>query len=263
MTTVKQIFDLIQQKALFEIQMSFDNAGFLVGRSNTKVSSVLVALDITEAVIYEAIELGAKLIVAHHPVIWGGAKSVTDMDPTGKKLLLMIENGIAAVCAHTNLDSVEDGVNDALADKLGLTNVMHLHQDGEDALGRPYGIGRTGFVQRQSLIAFVSHVKETLGSNGVRYVDAGKPVQNVAVGGGSCGNMLGDALKMGCDTFVTADVKYDTFLDAKALGINLVDAGHFPTENVICPSIQKWIQDAFPELDVMISEKHKEVYSCL
>ena len=263
MTSVYEVYNFIQKKAPFELQMSFDNAGFLVGRSERLVNRILVALDITEPVIEEAINCGAQLIVAHHPVIWGGAKEVTDKTPMGRKLLLMIEHGIAAICAHTNLDAVEDGVNDALALKLGMADIGQLHQDGVDEEGRPYGIGRVGTVPTQSLYDFALTVKQLLGSNGIRLVDGGHPVHTVAVGGGSCSNMLHDALAQGCDTFVTADVKYDGFLDAKALGINLIDAGHYPTENVVCPVLQTWLQDAFPEVDVIISKCHKEVFSYL
>ena len=106
-------------------------------------------------------------------------------------------------------------------------------------------------------------MKARLGSASVRFVDSGCPVNKVAVGGGSCGSMLAEVAAAGCDTFVTADVKYDGFLDAKALGINLIDAGHYPTENVVCPVLRSWLQEAFPEVDVMISKCHKEVFSYL
>lgn len=263
MVSVNEVYQLIQRRAPFELQMDFDNAGFLVGRSERMVNRVLIALDITETVIEEAICYGAQLIVAHHPVIWGGAKTVTDQTPTGRKLLLMAEHGIAAICAHTNLDAIEDGVNDALAHKLGLADIGQLHQDGVDDQGRPYGIGRIGTVPSQSLFDFALTVKQLLDANGVRLVDGGKPVHTVAVGGGSCGSMLQDAIAQGCDTFVTSDVKYDVFLDAKALGINLIDAGHYPTENVVCSVLQRWLQEAFPDVDVLISKNHKEVFSYL
>ena len=263
MAVVKDIYRAIDRWAPFNTQMDFDNSGFLVGRSERLINRILVALDITEPVIEEAINCGAQLIVAHHPVIWGGAKSVTDQSTTGRKILLMAEHGIAAICAHTNLDAVEDGVNDALARKLGLTDIGQLHQDGVDDQGRPYGIGRIGTVPTQSLYDFALSVKQLLGSNGIRLVDGGKSVHTVAVGGGSCSNMLRDVIAQGCDTFVTSDVKYDGFLDAKALGINLIDAGHYPTENVVCPVLQSWLQEAFPEVDVMMSRCHKEVFSYL
>lgn len=263
MTKVQTVFDFLQEKAPFDFQLGFDNAGFLVGRGDAPVSRILVSLDITEPVIQEAIELGTELIVSHHPVIWGGAKTITDQTPTGRKLLAMVENHIAGICAHTNLDAVADGVNDALACCLGLEGITQLKQDGVDGQGRPYGIGRVGTVQEQPLYDFALFVKETLGSNGIRLVDGGKPVRKVAVGGGSCSDMMGDALALGCDTFVTADVKYDGFLDAKAQGLNLIDAGHFPTENVVCPVLKDWLTARFPEIEVTISKVHREVFSYL
>lgn len=263
MNTVQQIYEVIQKKAPFQYQLGFDNAGFLVGRRNAPVDRVLIALDITREVVDEAVELGAQLIVSHHPVIWEGVKQLTDVTPGGDLLLTMAEHGIAAICAHTNLDAVAEGVNDALACKLGLTQVEQLSQDGVDEQGNPYGIGRVGQVDTQSVETFAALVKERLGAACVRVVDSGKPVHRVAVGGGSCGSMLGDVVAAGCDTFVTADVKYDVFLAAKAQGLNLLDAGHYPTENVVCPVLEGWLKAAFPDLRVEISRRHQEVYHCV
>ena len=123
MTTVQSIFDMLQEKAPFELQLGFDNAGFLVGHHDAPVERVLVALDITEQVAAEAKALGCQLIVSHHPVIWGGAKTITDQTVMGRKLLALVENNLAAICAHTNLDAVADGVNDALARRLGLADI--------------------------------------------------------------------------------------------------------------------------------------------
>lgn len=109
--------------------------------------------------------------------------------------------------------------------------------------------------------AFAAFVKQQLGANGVRYVDARRPVRRVAVGGGACADLLSDALALGCDTFVTADVKYNGFLDAKALGINLIDAGHYPTEQVVVPVLAKWLSDAFPKVEVFATDRHKEAFS--
>ncbi len=263
MTTVQNIFDMLQEKAPFELQLGFDNAGFLVGHHDAPVERVLVALDITEQVAAEAKALGCQLIVSHHPVIWGGAKTITDQTVMGRKLLALVENNLAAICAHTNLDAVADGVNDALARRLGLSDIGQLKQDGVDGQGRSYGIGRVGVVREQSLQNFALFVKQKLGANGVRLVDGGKPVHKVAVGGGACADMMIDAMDHGCDTFVTSDVKYDGFLDAKAVGMNLIDAGHYPTENVVCPVLRDWLRAAFPELSVSISEVHHEVFTYL
>lgn len=261
--TVSQIYDWMDEKAPFRYQLGFDNAGFLVGHHGAQVDRVLVALDITKSVAEEAVELGAQLIVSHHPVIWNGVKQLTDVTPGGDLLLYMAEHGLAAICAHTNLDAVAEGVNDALAHALGLTDVDQLHQDGEDAQGRPYGIGRVGLVPTQSVDTFAELVKRRLNAACVRVVDSGKSVHKVAVGGGSCGSMLADALACGCDTFVTADVKYDVFLEAKSYGLNLLDAGHYPTENVVCPVVAEWLQNAFPDVKVMVSQRHREIYHCV
>ena len=224
MATVREIYQYLDGLAPFSLQMEFDNAGFLVGRGERAVSKILVSLDITEEVAEEAAELGAELIVSHHPVIFRPAKSVTDGDPDGRVLLALAEHRIAAICAHTNLDAVAGGVNDALAQKLGLVQIEQLHQDGVDGSGRPYGIGR------------------------------------VAVGGGACADLLRDALALGCDTFVTADVKYNGFLDAKALGVNLIDAGHYPTEQVVCPVLAKWLAAGFPQVEILSTSRHKEAF---
>lgn len=265
MATVKEIYRYLDGLAPFHLQMDFDNAGFLVGRGDRQVTTILVALDITEAVVAEAAELGAELIVAHHPVIFHPLRSLTDNSPDGRIILTMAEHGIAAICAHTNLDAVAGGVNDMLAQRLGLSGIEQLKQDGVDPAGRPYGIGRVGSASGTPMYApaFASFVKEMLGANGVRYVDARRPVRRVAVGGGACADMMVDAIALGCDTFVTSDVKYNGFLDAGALGINLIDAGHFPTENVICPVLVKWLESELPKAKISISQRHKEVFSYL
>lgn len=263
MATVREIYDYLDNLAPFSMQLGFDNAGFLVGHHETTVTKILVTLDITEEVVAEAREVGAELIVAHHPIIFSPIKSVTDNDPTGRILLGLVEGGISAICAHTNLDAVAGGVNDALALKLGLVDIEQLQPMGVDDSGRPYGIGRIGksLDAPQNTADFAAFVKEALGSNGVRFVDGGKPVSRVAVGGGACGDMVTDALALGCDTFVTSDVKYNGFLDAQALGINLIDAGHYPTEQVVCPVLCQWLADGFSCLEILQTKCHKEVFS--
>jgi len=104
---------------------------------------------------------------------------------------------------------------------------------------------------------FMTTIKSALDGNGLRYHDAGRPVSRVAVCGGSGGNYLELAAQMGCDTYVTSDVKYDTFLDAKSMGINIIDADHFCTENVVIPVLEGWLKKEFPEIEIIIS-KHKQ-----
>lgn len=266
MATIKDIYQYIDSFAPFETQMDFDNAGLLVGRELRNVDKVLVSLDITTPVIQEALSMGAQLIVAHHPVIFHPLKSVSDANVTGEKVLLLAENRIGAICAHTNLDAAQGGVNELLAKRLGLADLTHLHPDGRDREGRTYGIGRVGTLNTSAPLdakTFAEKVKRDLNASGVRYMDAGKPVCRVAVGGGSCGSMLHDAAAAGCDTFVTADVKYDVFLEAMELGINLLDAGHFATEDIVIQPLADMLQAAFPQIFVTKSTTHKEVFASI
>ena len=264
MATVKDVYCYLDLKAPFYSQLGFDNSGFLVGRADKEIRRILVALDITEEVVSEAAELQADLIVSHHPVIWEAPKSVTDESILGRKLLGLIENDIAAICAHTNLDAAIGGVNDCLASALGLYDTQLLKAYGSYNDGTLFGIEQIGILAGEpcALVEFAAVVKEKLGSNGVRYVDSGRPVHKVAVGGGSCSSSIKDVAAAGCDTFVTADVKYDGFLDAKALGLNLIDAGHYPTENLVCPVLLDWLKTGFPNVEVLLS-KHKEVFNYL
>lgn len=262
--TVKEIYRFLDEKAPFSWQEDYDNAGFLVGRQDAEVKRILVALDITEETIQEAAEANAELIVSHHPVIWGSIQSVTDESSTGRKLLLLIEHGLAAICAHTNLDAAEGGVNSELARLLGVNHPVPLQTAGTDVQGRPYGIGRVGEIEEaMSMAAFVSRTKKALKLDGIRVMDAGRPVHKVAVGGGACGDLLSDAIAMGCDTFLTADLKHHLYLEARQAGINLLDAGHFSTEAVVCPVLVQWLRERFPALTVEASSRQKEPFQSL
>lgn len=264
MAAVRDIYQTLDRFAPFRTQMGFDNAGLLVGDERAEVTRVLVSLDITLPVIREAAELGAQLIVSHHPVIFDPVKSIVAGDPTGDKLIALIQNNISAICAHTNLDVAVGGVNDALAGALELKDIEVFLPDGLDGQGRPYGLGRIGVLEEaRALPEFAGTVKRKLGANGVRFVDSGRPVRRVAVGGGACGSCLRDAWSKGCDVLVTSDVKYDVFLESQALRMSLIDAGHFPTENVVLPVLCETIHTAYPDLDVRVSRVHREVFSCL
>ena len=145
-----------------------------------------------------------------------------------------------------------------LAETLGLADVSVLDPIGQDAQGRPYGLIRTGMVQAQSLAAFAAFVRLALGCPGLRFADAGRPVRRVAVGGGSCGGAIDEVLAAGCDTFVTADLKYNHFEEAKYRGLNLLDAGHFETENPVCAVLERILREALPELTVLRAQDHKD-----
>jgi len=259
MATVADILKHIESIAPPSMAESWDNVGLLCGRKEKEVRKILVALDPFRNVIAEAIEEKADLIVTHHPLIFRDAVTALNEDTeTGRCLLTLVEHGIAAINAHTNLDLAPGGVNDVLAAVLGLENIEIISPMGTDSEGRPYGLLRCGTVKEQPLETFLAAVKASLHCDGLRYVDAGKSVRKVAVGGGSCADEMFEALAAGCDTFVTSDVKYNRFRTAYENGLNLIDAGHFHTENPVMPLLAEKIQAAFPEVTVKFSEKHTD-----
>ena len=264
MVTVRDIYDEIDRIAPFYSQMDFDNSGLLVGEPEQAVARILVALDITESIAWEAAERNCQLIVSHHPVIFNPVKQLTTENPTGRILISLVRNRISAICCHTNVDMAEGGVNDCLAEAVGLEHIELLAQEGNYHDGAPYGIGRVGTLKNGpcSLQEFLMTVDQSLRPNDIRFVDAGRTVCRVAVGGGSCGEYMDQAIAMGCDTFLTSDLKYHGFLDGKDKGINLIDAGHYPTENPVCTRMANWIRDAFPEAEVLMTQVHSEVFDC-
>lgn len=247
------VYDFLCTLAPLELQMSFDNSGFLVGDKNAEVHNVLLALDVTDAVIDEAIENNCELIVSHHPVIWEQLKSVTVEQLTSGKLIKLIKNDISVISMHTNLDIADGGVNDVLIALLGAECDGKL--DGDNC-------GRTGVLSDEmELEDFLIFCRNRLNSKGLRYVDGGKKVKRLAVMGGAGADAMADAAAKGCDTYITADIKYHQFLEAKELGLNLIDADHFCTENPVIPVLAEKIIAAYPELGVKVSSVHSQVIS--
>ena len=258
MTTVSDILNLVETLAPRSMKMDWDNVGLLCGSRATPVTKVLVALDPFEHVCIEAAQWGAEVIVTHHPLIFRPLPSITDETSIGRGIRTLIKHDISAINAHTNLDQAPGGVNDVLAKKLAMVNVQVVNPCGTDEGGNEWGLLRMGEVPEQPLDAFLNRVKTLLGCEGLRYVDGGKPVRKVAVGGGACGDGWREALDAGCDTFVTSDIKYNQFWDAHDFGLNLIDAGHFHTENPAVDLLAKKIAAAFPDVEVKISESHRD-----
>ena len=251
MNTVRNIEQSLYAWAPRALAESWDNVGLLVGDPEAVVDTVLVALDITPQVVAEAVEKNCQLIVAHHPVMncaWHQVQTVRTDDRQGRVLTELIRHSVAAICMHTNLDAAEGGVNDCLAQKLGLSGTIPLNEQK---------IGRIGTLSCEiPLEQFLHDVVKSLSCRGLRYRDGGRPVHRVAVGGGACGEYIPHALAQGCDTFVTSDLRYNDFLDTR--GLNLIDAGHFPTEDVVCPEVVHRLQKAFPAICVSKSAVHRD-----
>jgi len=258
MSTVNDIYEFLKTFAPPEMAMDTDNIGFLVGTGDTVVHKILVCLDITNDVVTEALETGAELIVAHHPLFFS-LTSVTDADITGNKVVRLLSGGISAICMHTNLDAARGGVNDALAAAVGIADHNReadlLSGTIHTAAGEVVSLGRVGYIKEACLMPeYLKKLKKALNTNGLRYHDAGRPVHKVAISSGSGGSEWDNAIKSNCDTFITADIKYHLFLDAKERGINIIDGGHFCTENPVSNVLAEKLGPAFPGVSVFISK---------
>lgn len=251
MTKVQDIFQTLCHQAPLELQMDFDNSGFLLGHAEEAVTKALLALDVTDDVIEEAIREGVQLIVSHHPLIFHPLRTVTDRTPEGRRVLRLIENRIAVISMHTNLDIADGGVNDVLMAALGIQTEASLDEDG---------CGRVGVLDAKlTMQEFLPRVKDALHCVGVRYVDAGKKVYRVAVMGGSGADSIDRAAALGCDTYVTADIKYHQFQKALDLGLNLIDADHFSTEDPVIPALAGILAGKHPEVQFLISAVHHPI----
>lgn len=249
MTTIQDVFEELCRIAPLELQMDFDNAGFQLGHGDREVRRVLLSLDVTDDVAAEAGALGAKLIISHHPLIFTPLKSVCDTDAVQRRALYLIENGIGLISMHTNLDIAEGGVNDVLIRRLGAEPEEALDADG---------CGRIGTLpEPMPLELFLARCKEELGADGLRFCPGGRQVSKIAVMGGAGAGSLEEAAARGCDAFVTADVKYHQFQRAAELGLTLIDADHFYTENPIIPELARRLSARFPDVTFLVSERHR------
>lgn len=257
MTTVGDILHYIETIAPPYMKESWDRVGLNCGHMDATVTKILVALDPFKEACLEAKELGAQLLVTHHALIWEQG-FITDQTEQGRNTLFLIENHIAHINAHTNLDCAPGGVNDVLAQTLGLQNITIPYPVGKNEKEEEYGLLRMGTIQKQPMEQFLGHIKNMLGCPGLKYISSGKPVQKVCVGGGGCGGELKAVAKAGCDTFITSDLRYNMFRDAYDLGINLIDAGHFYTENPVCTVLVENLKAAFPNIEVILSKNHAD-----
>lgn len=247
--TVQEILRELTAFAPPELACSWDNVGLLVD-AGRPVTKVLTALDITADVVREAAAEGCELIVSHHPVIFDPMKRITAEDVPA----MLLQNGISGICMHTNLDATSGGVNDTLADLLGISR--------EDRRNFADNCGRIGTVQQTTVAAIAGFCARTLHS-GVKYVDSGKPVTCLAEVSGGGGSYLQEAIDEGADCLVTGEAAHHIALLAKQKGVALVVAGHWGTEQGIADVLAARLHTAFPQLQVRHGAADVDPYTYL
>lgn len=260
MSEITELFNGFAPEYLAE---SWDNPGLLVGEENAEIKKILVALDATDEVVSEAVEMGADLIVTHHPMIFGSLKKINDSTNLGKKIIKLIRNNICVFAMHTNLDIAFGGVNDELAKILGLKNIGVL---AESCMQNdvPNGLGRYGDIEETTLGEFAEKVKEKLGLDGIRIVgEKDRIIKKAGLCTGSGMEFMADAVKKQCDVYITSDIKYHDSQKALEDGIALIDATHYGSENIIVPVIKKFLNEKAPSAKVFESRVNGQVFKTL
>lgn len=266
-TTIGDVVAFLDATFRPELQEEYDNAGFLLGDSKAAYTGTLVALDLTPAVIDEAIEQKLNLIVTHHPFIFRGVKRLTDRSETGRMVLKLIQQGIGIYAAHTNLDNLPWGVNGILAEKLGLQKchilkgVQGSARECEGVEDNSIGAGMVGELPRSiEADKFLLKVKELTGQPSIRTSkhDPKRKVKLVALCGGAGAEFIPDAIAAKADLYLTADLKYHDFQRSEGR-IILADAGHYETEQFAKEIIFRTISEKFCNFACRISERQESI----
>ena len=249
---IRQLIGALEEFAPLALQDSYDNAGLQIGLAeDADVSGALLCLDVTEDVLDEAIRKGCNLVVSHHPLLFRPLKSVSGRDYIERCVVKAIKNDITVYAAHTNLDSARGGVNDMIAEKLGLQRVQWLTpKDGYDAGEGVYGVLPEP-MEREDFLAWVKGLFKV---DALRYNSwPGKTVQKVAVCGGAGNFLIPVAVKRGCDAFLTGEVGYHRFFGHED-ELLLLELGHFESEQFTVEVLRDVIRKVAPGLPVFQTE---------
>lgn len=226
------------------LRCEWDNDGLMCEPDpDREVHRVLFTLDVTDRAIEYAAEIGADVIISHHPMLFRPIKSISGASLGGHKVIELIRQNIAVFSFHTRLDRVKGGVNDLLARLLGLTD-LEVFGDEETP-----DIGRIGNVEETTVADFAARVKNVLGTPAMQTVDLGKKVRRVAVVGGDGKDFIPDAKAAGVDLFLTGTLSYNSMVDGADMGLQLIEAGHFYTENPVLERLAEWVSELCPKVD--------------
>ena len=268
MLSCQVVMNALERIAPRHLAEDWDNTGLLVGSYAQKVERILVALDVDDIVVAEAIECSADMIVAHHPAIFRGMKQLRTDLPLGRRLAALLTHGIAVAAAHTNLDITRGGVNDVLAARLGLEKLSTFITTTQ-ADGSAESLGRIGTLPAPVAIDDFAHsVRERLGVSHVRLVRAAdRPVRRVAVVGGAGAEFIDTAVRRGADVYLTGDVKYHEAQRAAEQGMHLIDAGHFGTERPVLPVLADLLRAELAAehgtVEILVTEKQCDVFDVI
>ena len=239
--TVKDVYDYLNIIAPFDTAEEWDNCGLLIGSYKKEVKKIYIALDVTDAVLEDAIDFGADLVITHHPMIFNPVSQVLEDSLVYKA----VKSGMSFIASHTCLDKAEGGVNTCLANAVGIKNLKTSENDE---------FLKFGEIEPCSAEAFAKKTKAALGGV-VSFTDSGKTINTVALCSGSGGDLVAKAKRIGADAFLTGEAKHHEYLLSKELGISMLVAGHFETEKIICEYLYNSLKENFGDgIEIKVSD---------
>ena len=229
--TARDVAAIVEAWAPLSIQETWDNSGFCVGSPQTDVTGVMLALDVTLAVVEEALAVGANMIVSHHPLIFHGLKQICGEDTVSRVVTEAIKNDIVIYSVHTNADKVATGVSGIMAEMLHLQQIQIIHPDPQPASETLVGLGLVGNLpEPQEVHSFLRRVKEVFDLSCLRTGPVSVPViRRVAVCGGSGASIIPQALKSEADIFLCGELGYHHFFSMDGT-MMMADMGHYESE---------------------------------
>lgn len=259
MIKVNNIIEEMESIAPTYLKEDFDNVGLMVGDRDKEVKKVLLALDCTLKVIEEAKNENIDLIITHHPLIFRKPSSITTDTLQGKKIIELIKNNISLYSSHTNLDSVENGLNHKIVSILGFNDSTILEKNKRD---NNAGLGRLVSLDEEiSLEELVSKIKGALNISNLRVVKGNNKVSRIAVINGSGQDFISKAVALGADCIITGDTTYHFASDYKEMGISILDVGHFASEQIIFFNVMERLKEKFKDIEIVTSKVEEDPFS--
>ena len=250
---IRQVLSALEQFAPLPLQESWDNAGLQLGLTEAEFSGALLCLDVTPAIIDEAVVLGCNLVVSHHPLLFRGLKQVADANDVQRTVRQAIKHDICVVSMHTNMDNAPGGVNWMMAERLGLTEVDFFAR--KTVGGTDCGSGVTGRLPHPTdARTFVELVKNTFGVACAHCNELlQRPVQRVALCGGAGDFLLDEAIALGADAFITGEMHYHQYFGHEQ-EIQICVIGHYESEQYTSEVFRRIIEKDCPGVRCCIAE---------
>ena len=247
------MLNALERFAPLPLQESWDNAGLQLGLTETEVSGVLLCLDVNERIVDEAIERGCNLIVSHHPLLFRGLKTISDLTDVQRTTMRAIQQGITVVSMHTNMDNARGGVNFRIAEKLRLENVKFLAQKTVD--GIEAGSGVVGeLLEPQAADDFIIAVKKAFGVECAMCNELlRRPIKRVAICGGAGDFLLDEAVNSQADAFITGEMHYHQYFGYEQK-LQICVIGHYQSEQYTAEIFEEIIKQECPGVKICIAE---------